>query len=101
MTDADVDGSHIITLLLTLFNNYPFNELIEKNHIYLAQPPLYKINKGSKSYYIKDDKELENFLIAPPKPSISSSGCGAIIRIFDFSGNFISHPSLFLESVWP
>jgi len=63
MTDADVDGSHIRTLLLTLLNNYPFNELIEKNHVYLAQPPLYKITKGSKSYYIKDDKELENFLI--------------------------------------
>ena len=63
MTDADVDGSHIRTLLLTLFNNHPFNELIEKNHIYLAQPPLYKITKGSKNYYIKDDKELENFLI--------------------------------------
>jgi DNA gyrase subunit B len=63
MTDADVDGSHIRTLLLTLFNNHPFYELIEKNHIYLAQPPLYKITKGSKSYYIKDDKELENFLI--------------------------------------
>ena len=63
MTDADVDGSHIRTLLLTLFNNYPFNELIEKNHIYLAQPPLYKITKGSKNYYIKDDMELENFLI--------------------------------------
>tara|TARA_B100000029_G_scaffold302727_1_gene295556 strand:- start:146 stop:2224 length:2079 start_codon:yes stop_codon:yes gene_type:complete len=63
MTDADVDGSHIRTLLLTLFNNFPFNELIEKNHIYLAQPPLYKITKGSKSYYIKDDKELESFLI--------------------------------------
>ena len=63
MTDADVDGSHIRTLLLTLFNNYPFHELIEKNHIYLAQPPLYKITKGSKNYYIKDEKELENFLI--------------------------------------
>ena len=63
MTDADVDGSHIRTLLLTLFNNHPFNELIEKNHIYLAQPPLYKITKGSKNYYIKDEKELENFLI--------------------------------------
>ena len=63
MTDADVDGSHIRTLLLTLFNNHPFNELIEKNHIYLAQPPLYKITKGSKNYYIKNDKELENFLI--------------------------------------
>jgi len=63
MTDADVDGSHIRTLLLTLFNNYPFHELIEKNHIYLAQPPLYKITKGSKFFYIKDDKELEDFLI--------------------------------------
>jgi len=63
MTDADVDGSHIRTLLLTLFNNFPFHELIEKNHIYLAQPPLYKITKGSKSFYIKDDKELENLLI--------------------------------------
>jgi len=63
MTDADVDGSHIRTLLLTLFNNYPFNELIEKNHIYLAQPPLYKVTKGSKSFYIKDDKDLENFLV--------------------------------------
>ncbi|MDA9676785.1 toprim domain-containing protein, partial [bacterium] len=63
MTDADVDGSHIRTLLLTLFNNHPFHELIEKNHIYLAQPPLYKITKGSKHFYIKDDKELESFLI--------------------------------------
>jgi len=63
MTDADVDGSHIRTLLLTLFNNYPFNELIEKNHVYLAQPPLYKITKGTKSSYIKNDKDLEDFLI--------------------------------------
>jgi DNA gyrase subunit B len=63
MTDADVDGSHIRTLLLTLFNNHPFNELIEKNHIYLAQPPLYKITKGSKSFYIKNDHNLEKFLI--------------------------------------
>ena len=63
MTDADVDGSHIRTLLLTLFNNFPFNQLIEQNHIYLAQPPLYKITRGSKSYYIKDDQDLELFLI--------------------------------------
>jgi len=63
MTDADVDGSHIRTLLLTLFNNYPFNELIEKNHLYLAQPPLYKITKSNKNYYIKNDNELEQFLI--------------------------------------
>jgi len=63
MTDADVDGSHIRTLLLTLFNNHPFNELIEKNHLYLAQPPLYKVSKGSKIAYVKNDKELEDFLI--------------------------------------
>ena len=63
MTDADVDGSHIRTLLLTLFNNHPFNQLIEQNHLYLAQPPLYKITKGSKSFYIKNDKALEEFLI--------------------------------------
>ncbi len=63
MTDADVDGSHIRALLLTFFNNKPFNKLIEEGHIYLAQPPLFKLNKSGKSYYIKDEKELDHFLI--------------------------------------
>ena len=63
MTDADVDGSHIRALLLTFFNNKPFNQLIENGHVYLAQPPLFKINKGSKGIYIKDEKELENYII--------------------------------------
>jgi len=63
MTDADVDGSHIRALLLTFFNNKPFNKLIENGHIYLAQPPLFKINKGSKGIYIKDEKELEEYII--------------------------------------
>ncbi|RPG96860.1 MAG: DNA topoisomerase IV subunit B [Candidatus Pelagibacter sp. TMED239] len=63
MTDADVDGSHIRALLLTFFNNKPFNKLIENGHIYLAQPPLFKINKGSKGIYIKDELELENYII--------------------------------------
>ena len=63
MTDADVDGSHIRALLLTFFNNKPFNKLIENGHVYLAQPPLFKINKGSKGIYIKDEKELENYIV--------------------------------------
>ena len=63
MTDADVDGSHIRALLLTFFNNKPFNKLIEYGYVYLAQPPLFKINKGSKSIYIKDEIELENFIL--------------------------------------
>ncbi len=67
MTDADVDGSHIRALLLTFFNNKPFNKLIENGHIYLAQPPLFKINKGSKGIYIKDEKELENYIIKNSK----------------------------------
>ena len=67
MTDADVDGSHIRALLLTFFNNKPFNKLIENGHVYLAQPPLFKINKGSKGIYIKDEKELENYILSNSK----------------------------------
>tara|TARA_A100001011_G_scaffold179234_1_gene187991 strand:- start:4185 stop:6254 length:2070 start_codon:yes stop_codon:yes gene_type:complete len=63
MTDADVDGSHIRTLLLTFFNNHPFNSLIENGNLYLAQPPLFKITKSNKSFYMKDEKDLENFII--------------------------------------
>lgn len=67
MTDADVDGSHIRALLLTFFNNKPFNKLIVNGHIYLAQPPLFRINKGSKGIYIKNEKELENYIIGNSK----------------------------------
>ena len=67
MTDADVDGSHIRTLLLTFFNNSPFNQLIENGHIYLAQPPLFKITKANKSAYIKDEKALEEYILSSAK----------------------------------
>ena len=69
MTDADVDGSHIRALLLTFFNNKPFNKLIENGNIFLAQPPLFKINKSGKSIYIKDEKSLENFILSNSKNS--------------------------------
>ena len=48
---------------MTFFNNKPFNKLIENGYIYLAQPPLFKINKGTKGIYIKDEKELEDYII--------------------------------------
>ena len=80
MTDADVDGSHIRTLLLTFFNNYPFNQLIENGHIYLAQPPLFKVTKSNKSVYIKNEKELEQYIFETSGKSDKKFKKGSIER---------------------
>lgn len=114
MTDADVDGSHIRTLLLTFFFRQ-MRELVERGHIFIAQPPLYKIRKGKNEQYLKDDDELAKYetqtalegaslFVNPDAPAISGDALDAMVKQYNSTYSIVKrlnrlYPSEVLEAM--
>ncbi|MFC1651302.1 DNA topoisomerase (ATP-hydrolyzing) subunit B [Candidatus Latescibacterota bacterium] len=115
MTDADVDGSHIRTLLMTFFYRY-MRELIEAGYLYIAQPPLYRLKKGKKEWYVTDEKDYERFILENGIGTVTlktaSNGGGIkgerllelMKKLFKYIGNYekclkIGFPKQILDSI--
>jgi DNA gyrase subunit B len=96
MTDADVDGAHIRTLLMTFFYRY-MPQLIEAGNLYIAQPPLYKVRKGQKDSYMKDQEELDNYLLGSILDHLIITAKGEIINQAEEMLQILKNCSLIAE----